>query len=111
MHFFFSFHSPPLVIFIDFNFDGKIGGEKAHRSLDQVQYQDGGIRGRSTFTDSYGNPVAYDTLDDVDAQKPSNNKDNPFQYVIPGMYKLNSSSLNNYFKINFRLCIWNSSTT
>ncbi|KAG5680275.1 hypothetical protein PVAND_009793 [Polypedilum vanderplanki] len=68
----------------DFNYDGKLGGEKAHRSLDQVQYQDGGIRGRSSFTDSYGNPVAYDSLDDVDAQKPSNNKDNPFQYVIPG---------------------------
>lgn len=69
----------------DFNFDGKLG-EKTHRSLDQVQYQDAGVvsRGRSTFTDSYGNPVAYDTLDDVDAQKPSNNKDNPFQYVIPG---------------------------
>lgn len=28
--------------------------------------------------------MAYDSLDSVDAQQPSNNKDNPHQYVIPG---------------------------
>jgi hypothetical protein len=78
-----SYHSLSLVIFIDFNYDGKIG-EKSHRSLDQVQYQDG-VRARNSFTDSYGNPVAYDTLDDVDNQRPSNNREVPHQYKIPGV--------------------------
>jgi hypothetical protein len=41
-------------------------------------------RGRSALKDSYGNPVQYDSLDDVDAQKPSKNKENPLMYVIPG---------------------------
>lgn len=72
-----------LVIFIDFNYNGK-PAEKALRSLDQISLQDGTVRGRSSYTDSYGNPVAYDSIDDVDSRKPSNNKNNPHQYVIPG---------------------------
>ena len=76
-------HLLSLVIFIDFNYNGK-SSEKTLRSLDQIHLQDGNIRGRSSYTDSYGNPVAYDSLDDINAQRPSNNKNNPTQYVIPG---------------------------
>lgn len=72
------------VIFIDFNYNNGKPGEKTLRSLDQINLQDGNIRGRSSYTDSYGNPVAYDSLDDVNAQRPSKNKNNPHQYVIPG---------------------------
>lgn len=71
------------VIFIDFNYDGKVG-EKSQRSLDQVAYEDGSTRARSAYKDSYGNPVSYDNLDDVDSQRPSSNKDKPLMYVIPG---------------------------
>lgn len=71
------------VIFIDFNYDGKVG-EKSQRSLDQVAYEDGSTRGRSAYKDSYGNPVAYDNLDDVDSQRPSSNQEKPLMYVIPG---------------------------
>lgn len=71
------------VIYIDFNYEGS-RAEKSHRSLDQVAYEDGSSRARTTFKDSYGNPVAYDTLDDVDAGRPSKNKNQPFNYVIPG---------------------------
>ncbi|XP_070493232.1 uncharacterized protein [Chironomus tepperi] len=67
----------------DFNYNGKTG-EKTLRSLDQINLQDENIRGRNSYTDSYGNPVAYDSLDDVNAQRPSSNKNNPHQYVIPG---------------------------
>lgn len=69
------------VIFIDFNYEGN-RAEKSHRSLDQVAYEDGSSRARTTLKDSYGNPVAYDTLEDVDAGRPSKNKN--FNYVIPG---------------------------
>lgn len=34
--------------------------------------------------DSYGNPVEYDTLEAVDAGKPSLNKNDPNQFTIPG---------------------------
>lgn len=71
------------VIYIDFNYEGS-RAEKSHRSLDQVAYEDGSNGARTSFTDSYGNPVVYDTLDDVDAGKPSKNKNQPFNYVIPG---------------------------
>lgn len=67
----------------DFNYNVK-PGEKSLRSLDQINLQDENVRARNSYTDSYGNPVAYDSLDDVNAQKPSNNKNNPHQYVIPG---------------------------
>jgi len=81
------FHLLPIVIFIDFNYNVK-PSEKTVRSLDQIHLQDENIQGRSSYTDSYGNPVAYDSLDDVNAQKPSNNKNNPHQYVIPGYARL-----------------------
>lgn len=78
------FHLLPIVIFIDFNYNNGKPGEKSLRSLDQINLQDGNLQGRSSYTDSYGNPVKYDSLDDVNAQRPSNNKNNPHQYVIPG---------------------------
>lgn len=34
--------------------------------------------------DSYGNPVEYDTLEAIDANKPSKNKNDPNQFIIPG---------------------------
>jgi hypothetical protein len=71
------------VIYIDFNYEGS-RAEKSHRSLDQVAYEDGSTRARTAYTDSYGNPVAYDTLDDVDSGRPSKNNKQPFKYVIPG---------------------------
>lgn len=72
------------VIYIDFNYEGS-RGEKSYRSLDQVAYADTPTQARATLTDSYGNPiVAYDTLDDVDAGRPSKIKAQPFNYVIPG---------------------------
>lgn len=72
------------VILIDFQFEGK-PGEKSLRSLDQVTYQDGINRARSsTLKDSYGNPVEYDTLEAIDANKPSKNKNDPNQFIIPG---------------------------
>ena len=71
------------VIFIDFNYQGK-PGEKSLRSLDQVSYQDGVNRARGSFRDSYGNPVQYDTLEAIDAKKPSNNKNDPNKFLIPG---------------------------
>jgi hypothetical protein len=49
-----------------------------------VEYQDGTSRARTILKDSYGNPVSYDSLEDVDAKRPSRNKENPFMYVIPG---------------------------
>lgn len=54
------------------------------RSLEQVAYPDGQSRGRAILKDSYGNPVTYDALDDVDTGKPSRNKFDPTMYVIPG---------------------------
>jgi len=72
------------VIFIDFNYEGK-PGEKSLRSLDQVAYQgESGPRARSSLKDSYGNPIEYDTLEAIDANKPSKNKQDPNSFVIPG---------------------------
>lgn len=71
------------VIFIDFNYEGK-PGEKSLRSLDQVTYQDGVNRGRSNLKDSYGNPVQYDTLEQIDANKPSKDLTDPNKFIIPG---------------------------
>lgn len=70
------------VIFIDFNYQGK-PGDKALRSLDQVSYQ-GTSRARSSLKDSYGNPIQYDNLEQIDAKKPSNNKNDPNKFIIPG---------------------------
>lgn len=52
--------------------------------MDQITYQDGINRARSSLKDSYGNPVEYDTLEAVDAKKPSNNKNDPNKFIIPG---------------------------
>lgn len=54
------------------------------RSLDQVSYPDGTNRGRSILKDSYGNPIEYDSIGDIDAGRPSRDSKNPTQYVIPG---------------------------
>lgn len=48
-----------------------------------MAYQDG-TRGRSNLKDSYGNPVEYDTLETIDAKKPSKHPTNPNQFLIPG---------------------------
>lgn len=69
------------VIYIDFNYEGKPGEGKSLRSLDQVAYQDGVNRARSNLKDSYGNPVEYDTLENIDANKAGKDKN---QFVIPG---------------------------
>lgn len=53
------------------------------RSLDQVAYQDGVSRARSDLKDSYGNPINYDSLEAIDAKKPSKQND-PNQFIIPG---------------------------
>lgn len=54
------------------------------RSLERVAYQDGVNRGRSSLKDSYGNPVQYDTLEAIDAKKPSKNLADPNKFIIPG---------------------------
>ena len=71
------------VIYIDFNYEGK-PGEKSLRSLDQVSYNDGVNRGKSSFKDSYGNPVEYDTLDQIDAKQASKTSADPNKFKIPG---------------------------
>lgn len=45
---------------------------------------DGQNRGRAILKDSYGNPVTYDALEDIDAGKPARNNFDPSIYVIPG---------------------------
>lgn len=52
--------------------------------MEQVAYPDGQNRGRAILKDSYGNPVTYDALDDIDKGKPSRNKFDTSMYVIPG---------------------------
>ena len=41
-------------------------------------------RARSSLRDSYGNPVEYDTLENIDAKIPGKNHYEPNKFIIPG---------------------------
>lgn len=48
-----------------------------------MTYHDGVNKARGDLKDSYGNPVQYDTIEDIDNKKPSKQSD-PNLFVIPG---------------------------